>query len=138
MSHHFSGYAGTNPWGDTPPPSTDTGAQQQQFVQMAQQALSIGQSIAAPRDANMTAEVLQAKIENYRAMARKVPALAWWYDNEINKMQGKLRAAGVAQQEQREGAAATRTWRSLGQTGLALGLVTGVVIIVLGVKLARK
>ena len=66
------------------------------------------------RDAFESVEVLQAKIKNYQDMKRRVPAMAWFYDNEIRKMQAKLVAAQRAAKIQAEGEQATRDWRTVG------------------------
>lgn len=97
-------------------------------------ALQAVTSIIGPKDAYEDAGVIEAKIKNYKAMKARLPALAWWYDNEIAKLQAKLTAAKRRAALQAEGEQATREWRSLGYA-LAAG---GVLVLVGGaVALAR-
>ena len=76
--------------------------------------------------------VVEAKIRNYEQMKRTppynvVPGVLW-YDNEIRK----LRARALALREKvalvREGEGATRTWRTLGQTGAGVAIIAGTAV----------
>ena len=96
-------------------------------------ALQAAQAILGPQDAFEDAAVIEARIKNYQTMKRKLPALAWWYDNEINKLKAKLDAAKRRAQLQAEGEQATREWRTLGYAlaaGGVLVLVGGAVALV--------
>lgn len=70
-------------------------------------------------------EVLVARIQNYSQLKDKlpysiVPGKAW-YEGQINIM--KARVAAIDRED-----AVTGTWRSLGQTGVAVGIAAGVAL----------
>jgi hypothetical protein len=84
-----------------------------------------------------TPEVLRQKILNYQRMINTpgphliVPGRLW-YENEIAKLRARLQAAEIGQQQ-------TSVWRSLGQTGAAVGILTGITIAAyFGVSAIRK
>lgn len=115
---------------DTPaaaaaPPGPPAGAPVADALPVALQAAS---AMLGPKDAFEDVGVLEAKIKNFQQMKRKLPALAWWYENEIRKLKAKLDAAKRRTALQAEGEQATREWRTLGYA-LAAG---GVLVLVGG------
>lgn len=92
-------------------------------------------------DPRQQVELYKAKIGNMRTMKAKFPALAFFYANEITKLQAKLRAAqaqvGVAAEKDQ----ATRDWRKLGYTASGVGIVIGLgflgLLLVGGARIAR-
>lgn len=65
-----------------------------------------------------TPEELRARIVNLEGMARKVPLLSTFYLNKARRLRGRLAAM---EREERE----TASWRSLGQTGVGVGILVG-------------
>ena len=98
-------------------------------------ASGVTDSLADPRT---TVAVLKAKIANYETMKAKIPAMAWWYDNEIAKMRAKLRAAKAKLALLEEGEDATRSWRFLGQTGTVVGIGVGLAAFIALLSFSRK
>ena len=97
----------------------------------------IAQLIGAYTSGAMTPEVLRQKIANYQRMLT-TPGLHQvfpgrvWYENEIAKMRARLSALETGQQQ-------TATWRSLGQTGAAVGIVAGLALAAyLGVRAVQE
>ncbi len=72
--------------------------------------------------------VLAAKIANYRQKMVTPPFSFFpgkaWYQAEINKMEAQLASASAA-------SGAIADWRSLGQTGAAVGIIAGIGIVAL-------
>lgn len=116
-------------------------AEDNSYVETMAKYAPIVKELLTPSDARQQAAVLEAKIKNYKAMREKIPALRWFYDNEITKMRAKLvemkKAAGEKAEEQK----AVTQWRTLGQTAVGVGIVAGVGLVVLimagAVRLAR-
>lgn len=101
------------------------------YLRVAKEATPLVKSlITDDTTATEDVEVLRAKIRNYKGMKRKLPWLAWWYDNEIRKMEAKLRAAKVARADE-------RSWFIMGQTVTATGVFVGGATILALVSLAR-
>lgn len=111
---------------------------QTDFLSKATSAAPLIQALFKSGDATENVEVLRAKIKNAESMKRKIPALAFFYDNEIRKFRGKLKAALSAQKLQSEGVASTRSWRVLGQTGVVVGLLVGITLIAVGLNYIRS
>ena len=111
----------------------------QKYLPSAAQAYATYEAAADPR---AQVELLKAKIANMRTMKAKVPFAAVFYDNEIAKLQAKLRAAqsqvGVAKEKEQ----ATRDWRQLGFTVSGVGILIGAallgVLVIGGARLARS
>jgi hypothetical protein len=110
--------ANTRPYGDA---AADEAAKKAQ-----QQELAVG-LISKYLEEDDPA-VIAAKIQNYQRMLQtfpgNIPPLKTFYTNEINKLQAKLATASAA-------TSITETWRSLGQTGAALGIIAGVGLVAL-------
>jgi hypothetical protein len=94
-------------------------------LKLAQELAPIIAPFVTEEDARTTASVLRAKIKNYEQMKKKLPFLAWWYDNEIRKMKAELKAVKEQAREERESAQATRTWRNIGYAAALVGIVAG-------------
>ena len=134
-------YGTSSPWGSmfgaaAAPPQTP--AEGSDHMATAAKAMPLLQALVSGGDATENVEVLTAKIANMKVMKRKIPALAFFYENEIRKLEGRLKVARIAQSRQTEGVEATRSWRTLGQAGIAVGVLVGVVAIALGIKFLRK
>ena len=98
----------------------------QQFAPTALQAL-VG------KDAREESALVQAQIANYKRM-RVTPPYSivpgtLFYDNEIAKLKARLEVLKTKAGEETTAAQATADWRSLGQTGLAVGVVAGVAVV---------
>lgn len=105
------------------------------YMTQAASAVAAYQSAADPR---VQAQVLEARIANYRTMAQKIPIMALFYNNQIAVMQARLDAIRQNLAIKVEGEEATRDWRSLGQTGVVVGIVGGVAAVALiAVLIAR-
>lgn len=105
----------------------------------------VGETIAAASiggDVRVQIATLQAKIENLRNMRNTVPALAFYYDNEINKKEAQLAAlqGSLNRQVETEGAASqVKTLATVGvglavlaAAGLAAVLVAGAIRVAKG------
>lgn len=73
-------------------------------------------------------EVLKAKIRNHRRMRDMMPPgpARVIYQNEIDKLKAKLRAAEQAKRVELESQQATREWRVLGYTLTGTGVFVGI------------
>lgn len=80
-------------------------------------------------------ELLKAKISNMKAMRERMPIAAIFYNNEIAKLQARLRAAQSKLGVAKEGEQAKRDWRSLGFTAAGVGILIGVSL--LGLVIAK-
>lgn len=80
-------------------------------------------------------ELLKAKISNMKAMRERMPIAAIFYDNEIAKLQARLRAAQSKLGVAKEGEQAKRDWRSLGFAVSGVGILIGVSL--LGLVIAK-
>lgn len=128
-------YAAPSPWGE----GEGEGQGSETYITQAAQAYATYSSAADPR---VQLATLEAKIANYKRMKATAPGvLRGFYTNEIAKMEAKAAALREKLAIQQEGEAATRQWRGLGQAGLAVGVVGGVVAVgilaVVGAKLLK-
>ncbi len=79
-------------------------------------------------DAVEDVETLKARIENHRRIRNRFPrgsAPYILYDNKINVLEAKLRAAKIARKEEKEDRQSKWEWASLGKTSVIVGLVVG-------------
>jgi hypothetical protein len=104
----------------------------------ATQAAAAVAAYQSAQDPRVQAQVLQARIQNYQAMKVKYPFMATFYNNQIGIMQAKLQAIQQNLAIKVEGEQATREWRGLGQTGVAVGILAGVGVAVLITVLAAR
>lgn len=74
------------------------------------------------RTADEDAEVVRAKIANWRGVKARNPLLATLADAQIRKLKAKLKAVERAKKIEQEGIGATRQWRALGQ-GLTITMI---------------
>lgn len=88
--------------------------------------LKTAQGVLASDDAYESVELIQAKIANLKKMKLRVPALAWFYDNEIAKLKARLTAAQRNVGLQMEGESATREWRFIGYAVGAAAVLVGI------------
>ena len=98
------------------------------IAQLTAAAPVISELISGSMDATQQKEVLQAKLKNLRRMKKKFPLLTMFYDNQIEKVKAKLEAAKQRLELQKESQESTRTWRGLGQTGVGVAVVLGIVL----------
>ena len=102
----------------------------------AKQALPIIGTIVSSlwgRDEREDVEVLKAKIENYKRSMANAPSMGFavpfiskeYYQNEINKLQGLLKASKELAAEERQ-SAQLYTW---GRAGIVVGIFVGVAVI---------
>ena len=104
------------------------------FEQTLPAILKTAQSVLSSDDAYENEAVIRAKIENLKRMREKIPVLAVFYTNEINKLQAKLSVASRQTALQREGEQATRDWRTV---GYAAGIGVTLVAVAAAVRLLR-
>lgn len=88
--------------------------------------LKTAQGVLVSDDAYESVELIQAKISNLKQMKLKIPALAWFYDNEIAKLKARLTAARRNVGIQMEGESATREWRFIGYAVGAAAVLMGI------------
>jgi hypothetical protein len=102
----------------------------------------VAAALTSKKDARVEIATLEARIANYEKMKVGAPFLAWFYNNEIAKMQAKVAALRATATATAEGEAATGTWRTLGQVGAGVGILAGVAlagyIIIRAVKEAKS
>lgn len=85
----------------------------------------------ANQDVRIMRAAYMARIQNYEAMKKQFPLLGVFYTNQINTLKAKVAAIDEKLALQVEGEAATRDWRSLGQTGVGIGILGGIALITL-------
>lgn len=102
------------------------------YTQIAAQLLPVVTS-SLPSNPIQRQKVLKAKIKNYKEMRDRVnlPIAKQFYTNEIRKMEAKLESTEHEIKIKKEGEQATRNWRSLGQAGIATGILVGFSLIYL-------
>lgn len=110
------------------PPSVRQSAQKaaQEFdpVEVAAQVAPVAAKFLS-KTADEDAEVLKAKIANWRSWKKRFPLGSSIADAQIRKLQARLRSAGRARAIESEGIAATRQWRALGQGVLVVTILVG-------------
>lgn len=87
---------------------------------------SVLEAVASGGDPRVQVELYEAKIKNMKAMKRKLPFLAWFYENEIRKLKAKKRAAEEKLVLKKESEASTRTWRNIGRAAAGVGIIAGI------------
>lgn len=107
-------------------------------LQYAQTAATVAAAYTSGQDPRMMRATYLARIENFKVMRQKMPLLRTYYDNQINLLQSKVAALDEKLALQVEGEAATKDWRSLGQTGIGVGVVAGVALTALLLVTAYK
>lgn len=96
------------------------------------------ESLTSGVDPRVQVKLYEAKIKNMRQMKRTIPALAWFYDNQIRKLEAKRDAAKSRLALKEESESSWRVWRGLGQAGAGVGLVVGVGVAALLLSAAVK
>tara|TARA_Y100000310_G_C20222456_1_gene596362 strand:- start:5 stop:430 length:426 start_codon:yes stop_codon:yes gene_type:complete len=125
----WNGHAGLPAgYGDATQTETPSLFSESDIAQLTAAAPAISELISGSMDATQRKEVLQARLKNLRRMKRKFPLLTLYYENQIERTKAKLSAAKKREQLQVEAQESTRTWRGLGQTGVGVAVVLGIVL----------
>lgn len=107
------------------------------LLQSAAPALDVTAQLLGKTDLEKL-EVLRAKVKNYQAMSRKVPAMSWWYSNEITKFKAMIRALEVESSQEQAATNEYALLRRLTSVGGIVGIGLGCMVTYYVWKKAQK
>ena len=93
-----------------------------EWTQQAQDLIPLATALLDSKDPRMNLQVWKARVRNYQEMKKRFPMLALFYDNEIRKLQAKIQGVSELVYEKRESENNWRTWQTLGQGSVVIGV----------------